>query len=180
MKKIHVCVLCFSLITACNTKPSEEQQNDTTPTAATPQATEFADAKYVDIGKNSLAAMSGADLDAWGNIFSDNAKYFWNNGDSIVGKAAIAAYWKQRRTDVIDSITFFNDIWLAVKVNEPQQPMQTPGVWLLGWYQVRTKYKTGKTMSQWIHTDYHFDANDKVDEVVQYLDRAPINAATAK
>ena len=35
-------------------------------------------------------------------------------------------------------------------------------------------------MSQWIHTDYHFDANDKIDQVVQYIDRAPINAAIAK
>jgi hypothetical protein len=35
-------------------------------------------------------------------------------------------------------------------------------------------------MSQWIHNDFHFDANDKVDEVVQYIDRAPINTALSK
>jgi hypothetical protein len=26
----------------------------------------------------------------------------------------------------------------------------------------------------------HFDANDKIDRVLQFLDRAPINAATKK
>lgn len=69
---------------------------------------------------------------------------------------------------------------MPVKVNTPQQQVQAPGVWLLAWFQVNAKYKTGKSMSQWIHTDYHFDANDKIDQVVQYIDRAPINAAIAK
>jgi hypothetical protein len=35
-------------------------------------------------------------------------------------------------------------------------------------------------MSQWIHTDIHFDANDKIDRAIQYIDRVPINAATKK
>ena len=35
-------------------------------------------------------------------------------------------------------------------------------------------------MIQSIHTVQHFDANDKIDRVVQYLDRVPINAAMAK
>ena len=32
----------------------------------------------------------------------------------------------------------------------------------------------------WIHTDLHFNENDKIDRLIQYLDRAPINAALAK
>ena len=35
-------------------------------------------------------------------------------------------------------------------------------------------------MTQWIHTDYHFDRNDKVDRVIQYIDKAAINAALPK
>lgn len=114
------------------------------------------------------------------NSFADNAVYIWNNGDSLAGKAAIAAYWKKRRGEVIDSISFSQDIWLAIKVNQPQTPAQAPGNWALGWYAVSAKYKTGKRMNQWIHTAMHFDANDKIDRVVQFLDRAPINAATKK
>lgn len=35
-------------------------------------------------------------------------------------------------------------------------------------------------MTQWIHTLMHFDANDKIDRVLQFLDTAPINAAAKK
>ena len=111
--------------------------------------------------------------------YADNAVYAWNNGDSLTGKAAIAEYWKKRRTEAIDTISFSNDIWLPVKVNQPQRT-EAPGVWLLGWYQTAAKYKTGKSMSQWIHTLIHFNNEDKIDRVLQFLDRAPINAAMKK
>ena len=133
----------------------------------------------MDVGKKGIAALSAGDVEGWMNGYADNAVYVWNNGDSIAGKAAITAYWKKRRTEAIDSISFTNAIFLPIKVNQPQS-VEAPGVWLLGWYQVNAKYKTGKRMTQWIHTDMHFDANDKIDRVIQYLDRAPINAAMMK
>jgi hypothetical protein len=184
MKKLMFWTLCSFLFIACNDQKADETTTETHAAAATETketpAAEFADAKYADIGKKGIAALSSGDIDGWMSGYADNAVYFWNSGDSIAGKAAISDYWKKRRTDVIDSISFSNDIWLAVKVNTPQQQVQAPGVWLLGWYKVDSKYKTGKRMSQWIHTDMHFDANDKIDRVIQYLDRAPINAAMKK
>lgn len=181
MKKNFLLVAAYVLMAACDSGNAEKQQEPLVASSdAKPQAAEFADASYTDIGKKALAAISSGDIDSWVNIFSDNAKYYWNGGDSLIGKAAINDYWKKRRTEVIDSISFVNDIWLPVKVNEPQQPIQAPGVWLLSWYQVKTKYKNGKTMSQWVHNDFHFDANNKVDQVVQYIDRVPINAALSK
>ena len=181
MKQIFLGVLGCALLLSCNNpKPADAT---TTPAAATEtkaQPVEFADSKYADIGKRDLAALSSGDIDKWMEDIADNAKYYWNGGDSLIGKAAISAYWKKRRTEVIDSISYMNDIWLPIKVNEPQQQVQAPGVWLLGWYQVHAKYKTGKHMSQWMHSDYHFDANDKIDQIIQYVDRAPINAAIAK
>jgi len=181
MKRVFLLAFGYAFMIACTSKTTAEQQ--TTPadstmnsTPAKQQPAEFADARYTDIGKTSLAALANGDMDKWMSIFADNAKYYWNGGDSLIGKAAIADYWKKRRMEVLDSLSFESDIWLPVKVNKPQQQVQTPGVWLLAWYQVKAKYKNGKMMSQWIHTDYHFDANDKVDEVVQYIDRAPIVA----
>jgi hypothetical protein len=180
MKQNFLLAIALVLMAGCNSSNTADQQATTTTPEAKQQAAEFADPKYADIGKKQMAAMSSGDIDSWMSIFADNAKYYWNGGDSLIGKAAISDYWKNRRTNVIDSISFKNDIWLPVKVNEPQQAVQAPGVWLLSWYQVETKYKNGKAMGQWIHTDYHFDANDKVDQVIQYIDRAPINAALAK
>ncbi len=178
MFKFIPLALCLLLFSCKNAKTDES--------AATPDAAaaiapvEFADAKYVEDGKTGLTALSSGDISKWMERFADNAIYRFNNGDSIVGKAAISAYWTQRRTEVIDSISFANDIWLPVKINTPQNDRQRPGVWLLGWYQTTAKYKNGKSMTQRIHADTHFDANDKIDLVIQYLDRAPINAALAK
>lgn len=184
MKKVLAWALGSTLLFACSNPKSADEKTastgDTTAAAPTkPQPVEFADAKYTEIGKKHLADMSSGDIDSWMAGFADNAVYVWNNFDSLGGKAAISAYWKKRRKDVIDSISFSNEIWLPLKVNQPQATEQT-GIWLLSWYVVRSKYKTGKSVAEGIHTDIHFDANDKIDRVVQYLDRAPINAATKK
>ena len=183
MKKMLVCALGTVLFIGCNNDKATESKDET---AAAPvvaeaktQPAEFADAKYADIGRQGVAALSSGDIDGWMKTFADNAVYVWNNGDSLAGKEAITAYWKKRRTEMIDSISFSNQIWLPIKVNQPQS-VEQPGVWVLGWYMVSAKYKTGKRMQQWIHADLHFDAADKIDRMIQYLDRVPINAAMAK
>ena len=119
-------------------------------------------------------------MDTWLTAFADSAKYYWSGGDSLIGKPAIADYWKNRYAKVIDSISFVNDIWTPLKINESQRGPDAPGVWLLSWYQVKVKYKNGQKLSFWVHTDLHYDSSDKIDIVVQYIDRAPINAALAK
>jgi hypothetical protein len=137
---------------------------------------EFADQKYAVVGRKNLDALSRGDIDAFVADFADNAVYLWNSGDSLAGKVAIADYWKKRRSEVIETLTYSNYIFLPLKVNIPQS-VEAPGIWLLSWYQVNAKYKTGKTMSQWIHADIHFNSNDKIDRIISYLDRASINAA---
>jgi hypothetical protein len=176
---VMTCTLLFAV--ACNNETRNDSStaatNAATPAAdAKPGPAEFADPKYADVGKKQLAALSSGDIDGWLALFADDAVYVWNNGDSLAGKTAISAYWKKRRTEVIDSISFAEDIWLPVKVNQPQQS-EAPGVWLLSWYRTSAKYKGGKSMNQWIHTAMHFNTNDKVDRLIQYLDRAAINAA---
>ena len=144
--------------------------------ASTMAPAEFADQKYAVIGRRNLDALSSGNIDAFVADLADNAVYLWNSGDSLAGKAAIADYWKKRRTDIIETLTYSNHIFLPLKVNKPQS-VEAPGIWLLGWYQVNAKYKTGKTMSQWIHADSHFNADDKIDRMIIYLDRASINQA---
>ena len=181
MRKQLLIVLVIAFIIGCNNKPETAVDAPATASATEtkPAPAEFADPKYAEIGKKGLANLSSGDIDTWIGSYADNAVYAWNNGDSLPNKAAIGEYWKKRRTEAIETITFSNDIWLPVKVNQPQQTEQ-PGIWLLGWYKVDTKYKTGKSMSQWIHTLMHFNNEDKIDRVLQFLDRAPINAAMTK
>ena len=182
MRKLFFGVICSTILFACNNKPTEtttSSNNDSSSSSGkmSQQATEFADKKYMDVGRNSLALMQSGDVDGWMNQFADSAVYLWSAGDSLKGKTAIAAYWKNRRINVIDSITFSNDIWLPIKINQPQKGPDMPGIWLLGWYQVYSKYKTGKSLTFWVHADWHFNSEDKVDRAIQYIDRLPINAA---
>lgn len=184
MRKQFLVIICTVVLAACNNETKEPATETTvSPTSSSESKAgpvEIADSKYMDIGKKGLASLSSGDIDGWMNTFADNAMYRWNNGDSLAGKKAISDYWKKRRTEAIDSISFSDDIWLPVKVNQPQQQVQAPGTWLLGWYRVNAKYKTGKKMTQWIHADMHFDSQDKIDIFIQYLDRVPINAAMKK
>jgi ketosteroid isomerase-like protein len=181
MKKLFLIVLCASLFVGCKKETAAEPA--TTESAVTDSTAnkaiapvEFADAKYSEIGKKALDALSKGDMDGWMSNYADNAKYYWNSGDSLVGKPAIDKYWRDRRMNVIESITFAKDIWLPIKVNEKGNiPMD--GYWLLSWYETTAKYKGGKSMTQWIHTTFHFDANDKIDMVHQYVDKSVIMAA---
>lgn len=178
MRKFVLSFLLLGILAACNNEKAADVSSDATKDGAAkkPQA-EFADLKYVDMGKKSLQQFASGDIDNWGSNFAENAVYQYSSGDSLAGKAAIVAYWKDRRAKYIDSMSATNDIWLAVKVNESQRGPDVPGVWLMNWHQVTAKYKSGKTISFWVHLDFHYNDADLIDRVVAYVDRAPINAA---
>jgi hypothetical protein len=176
MRKVLLCFLLAGAA-ACNNQTAEKPMVKDVTANNKQQPAEFADPKYMDIGKQMLTAMEQGNIDAWSNMYADNAVYNWSAGDSLAGKKAILDYWKNRRANVIDSIHFSNDIWTPLKVNQPQRGPDMPGVWLLSWYQVDVKYKNGKKLMFWTHTDHHFDANGKIDRTIQYIDRAPINKA---
>jgi ketosteroid isomerase-like protein len=184
MKKLLGLLACSALLFSCNNEPKTAEA---TGAKAVPDSTatiskdvEIGDTKYITIAKKHMAFLESGDIDGWMADLSDNAVYRWNNFDSLVGKPAITDYWKKRRTDVIDSMSFSADIWLALKVHQSQAPGHLTGNYAMSWYVVSAKYKTGKSMKQRIHTAFHFDANDKIDRISQYLDRALINAAMAK
>ena len=184
MKKVFGWLVCSALLFSCSNDPKTTANTESKAASDAPASEskdyEFADGKFVELGKKHMAYLESGDIDGWMAEFADNAVYRWNNLDSLTGKAAITDYWKKRRTDVIDSMSFSSDIWLPIKINKPQAAGQLTGNYALCWYIVKAKYKTGKSMTQRIHTVFHFDANDKVDRVFQYLDRAPINAAMSK
>lgn len=182
MRKLLLPLLGIGFLIACNNdKPAENKEAAVAPATESkePAPAEFADKKYGDMASKQLDALTAGDVDGWMNAYADNAVYVWNSGDSLAGKKAITDYWKNRRSNVIDSITFSKRIFLPLKVNKPQS-VEQPGNWVLCWYLTNSKYKTGKSMHQWIHTDIHFDANDKIDRLIQYVDRSLINAALAK
>lgn len=185
MRKVFLAIACCAFAASSCNNQQAETASTATPAATAPAAdskpapAEFGDPKYAEIGKQGLANLTSGNIDGWMSSYADNAVYVWNNGDSIAGKEAIGTYWKKRRAEALDSISFTNDIWLPVKVNQPQKT-EAPGLWLLSWYEVHAKYKSGKSMSQWIHTLLHFNNDDKIDRVIQFRDNVPILAAMKK
>jgi hypothetical protein len=184
MKKILFLAAGCYLLISCNAKPADSSPANGDSTAATSEKqtppAEFADAKYTDIGKKNLAFLASGDIDGWLAAYAENARFTYSSGDSLVGKAEISKYWKNRRGNVIDSLAFDNDIWIPLKVNQPQRGPDRAGTWLLCWYHTNVKYKNGKKLSFWVHIDHHFDSTDKIDQSIEYIDRAPINKALGK
>lgn len=187
MKKILALILITAALNACGSNSDEQKKKDEAAAAATTEAAkpatpppaEIGDPKYIAMGKTGLEAIHNHDVAAFTNMYTDNVVYIWNNGDSLVGKAAVAKYWTDRFATALDSLSFANQIWLPVKVNQPQS-IEAPGTWLMSWYLVSAKYKNGKSMHQWIHTTMHIGADDKIDRVLQFRDNAPIMAAMKK
>jgi hypothetical protein len=180
MKKVLLLSAITLVLFSCKDKEDNDKTEGVTtvsPGEKTPQQVEFADAKYTEMGKKMLAQFESGNLSEWMNGYADNAVYSWSSGDSLVGKPAIEKYWMDRRGKVIDSIKFTNDIWIPLKVNTPQRGPDQPGVWLLSWYQVNVRYKSGKSLMFWVHTDHHFNANDQIDRSIQYMDMAPVKEA---
>ena len=177
MKKLTFVLLGCTLVWACNQpKPTTEA----TVAQVTPPY-EVGDSKYIDIAKNGLQSLCKGDIDVFIAGIADNAKFNWNYLDSLEGKQAIADYWKDRRSNVIDTLVTSNEVWLVLKANEPVAPNLPTGTWVFAWYKATATYKaTGKSMTQWIHQVQHFDANDKIDYTSQFLDRVPIQAALKK
>lgn len=180
MKQFLLGAICLLVVAACKNEPDKTTQTAiAAETTKAPGPVEFADQKYVDIGKKAWELFQAGDIDGWASKFADNVIFRWSSGDSLAGKAAILKYWKDRRMNVIDSLHFGNEIWLPLTVNQPQST-ETKGTWLLYWNSVKVTYKNKQTLSFWVHSDMHFTNDNLIDEIIQYIDRAPINAALAK
>ncbi len=179
MKKILLALLCAATLYACNQpQQAQEAKTETTAVDTTPKAVEMGDPAGIETGKSMLAAFTEGNMDKYLANFADDAKYYWNNGDSLIGKAAISEFWKKRRSEVVKTATYDNQIWLPVKINQPQST-EMPGNWLLGWARVSITYKNDKSMTQWMHWTIHFNDNNQIDQMNHFVDMEPINAALA-
>jgi ketosteroid isomerase-like protein len=172
--------VCFVLL-SCNAPKKEEPVKEGTPAvAAVQKPIEIGDDKYVAVVKNVMDKLAAGDVDAFLDVYADNAVYRWNNGDSLAGKPAIAKYWTDRRKNVITKLKFSDQIWLPVKVTEASTDLVPKGDWVLVWYTTDATYKTGKSMRQSMHMVFHFNTAGKVDELIHYLDRGIVASAAGK
>lgn len=159
MKKYIILLVC-SALAACNLVKEEPP-------------IEIADPKYIRLSQDVLKALCQGDMEKFIKQYSDDATYRWNYGDSLVGRKAIVDYWIERRSNVIDTITFKNETWLAIKANVPPKHIK-PGVYVLSWADFTITYINGNTLDMNIHTVFDYNDNDQIITTIQYLDRSLI------
>lgn len=180
MKKFISGVIISLFFIACTDKPEDKTASATSSAnAETKQTTadEILPMSEADGAKNSLLAFAKGDVAAMTANYDDNAKYFWSNGDSLVGRQAIADYYTGR-WKLIESLQVLGQVVLPVKVNTSQAPEHAPGKWVLVWSNIEVKYKNGKAIKFWTHADYHYNTAGKVDVAIQYIDRHQLLEAT--
>ena len=182
MKQTIGFLLCVVIFVACSNDQTTADSSTTTMDSASTEVNtardyEFGDDKYVQMAKQTMQDLSSGNIDSYLSVYADNAIYRFSGGDSLNGKQAITDYWKKRRLEVIDSLSYSGEVWLPINVSKPMTPNQLTGNYALTCNMVHAKYKSGKSMSQRMHMVFHFDNNDKVDRVTQYLDRVPVLAA---
>lgn len=180
MKKFLIGVIISTIFISCAEKAEEKPATETA--AATTEtkkmATELLDLSEADGIKAGLAAFTKGDIDGMTASFDDNIRYFFSGGDSLIGKQKVKDYFTGR-WKIIDSVTYSETILLPLRINESQSPKYaTLGKWVFTWNFAHVKYKNGKWLHFWIHTDYHYDDAGKVNTVVQFIDRQPIVEAT--
>jgi len=180
MKKFLFGVFISVFFISCTEKAEEKPSTETsaTTTETKKAATEVLDLSEADGVKAGFASLASRDVNAMAANYDDNIAYRWSGGDSAIGKKAVMDYWNAR-LKLIDSLSFSEVIVLPIKINESQSPQYaTLGKWVLAWNFTHVKYKNGKWLHFWVHTDYHYNDAGKVDAVVQYMDRHPIMEAT--
>ena len=180
MKKFLFGVLISTIFISCAEKAEEATTSETSaPTTETKKAaTELLDLSEADGIKAGFAALANRDVNAMTANYDDNIAYRWSNLDSAMGKKAVMDYWNGR-LNVIDSLSFSDLVLLPIRVNESQNPKYArPGKWVFAWNLSHVKYKNGKWLHFWVHTDYHYNDAGKIDVVLQFIDRQPIVEAT--
>ena len=139
---------------------------------------EIAENNWVEYGKASLEMLQKGNIDGWMILFDNNARFYWSGGDSLIGKPVITKFWKERQRKVIKQITFSNDFWLPMHVNNSEK--MEPGIWLLGWFQFEATFKTGKKVKGRIHHTMHMNDRGLIDLAYQYVDTAPLKDAVRR
>lgn len=178
MKKIILGVFLSAFLFACNNEKAETTgTTDAATTTETKTGDELLAISEGDGVKSSMLAFSKGDVDGMTANYDDNVRQLWSGGDSLIGKKAVQDYYNGR-LKLIDSITYSENVLLPVKVNNQQSQYQALGKWVLHWTLAHVKYKNGKKLNFWIHTDYHYNDAGKIDIVIQYIDRNPIVEAT--
>ena len=180
MKKFLFGVFISTFMIGCENEKKEDNSSATATSSETKKSgDEILPLAEGDWVKTSLAAFAKGDVEGMTANYEDTVFFLWSNLDSTRGKKAVQDFFKSRWA-LLDSVTYSDFIILPINTVVQQSAFAPTGKWTLAWFFTHAKYKTGKKLDFWIHNVFHHTSSGKVDFVGQYMDMAPIYAASKK
>lgn len=179
MKKFILGILISTLLFSCK----ENKEETAAASSPTTLASEQKDGDQVlamseaDGVRRAMQAFTQGDIDGMAAEYADTVKYLWSGLDSLRGKTAVQDYYKGRWA-LIDSLNYSDIILVPLKTTMQQSKYAPTGKWILAWAFAHVKYKNGKKLDFWFHNVYHYNTDNKIDFVGQYIDRHPLIEAT--
>jgi len=172
---LALCVIATASASGC-ASPAEG------PAAANPDY-EIGTTEYSDLAVKSLSAWTQLDFDAWAATMSDDAEFYFPDGDagtrtSLIGKTAVLDWWNNwKTTSGIQSMSYLNhvDIPVVAKVANPYTGLTGPLV--LSYFSNELVY-SGATVKLRMNVVMYFDSAKRISRVYTYYDRTGILEAT--
>jgi hypothetical protein len=180
MKRVFVFAFALLVFAACKSSTEPEKvavvEEPAAPVVQGP--TSILDATSTAPLESSINAFAAGNIDGFTSGMADDVKFYYPGpGDSLVGKQAVNAFYKQRWT-LIDSVQVINPTYLGVKVNESKSV--GTGDYLMAWYVFAIKYKNGKRLALPVHTVRHNNSAGNADMIAMYYDMHKVMVASAK
>ena len=161
------------VLVSCNSSAPEQAKTeikDAAVESSSPPMAKVLPESETQIIRDGIKAYSDGNLESFLAVMDDNVKiYYPGPGDSLVGKDAIKAFFKNR-TDSVVTAEAINPTYLAVDV--PPGMTAGPGKWVMAWYIWNIKYKNGKTARFPIQVTEHVNEAGKIDLGIWYYDMA--------
>jgi hypothetical protein len=158
------------------------------PPADTPATTpnphyEIGATEYSDLAVKSLSAWTQLDFDAWAVTMSDDAEFYFPDGDaetrtSLTGKAAVLDWWRNwKMTSGIQSMTYRDHVDIPVIAKETLPYTGLRGPLVISYFSNELVYSAA-TVKIRMNVAIHFNSEKLIDRFYTYYDRTGIIEAT--
>ncbi len=153
------------------------------PATATNPHYEIGATEYSDLAVKSLSSWTQLDFDAWAATMSDDAEFYFPDGDagtrtSLIGKAAVLDWWRNwKKTSGIQSMTYRDHVDIPVIAKETLPYSGLRGPLVFSYFSNELVY-SGATVNLRMNVAIHFNSEKLIDRFYTYYDRTKIIAAT--
>lgn len=169
--RISAVIFISVFVSVCFSCKEQAKETDTKPV-------DSASTKLTNIAKESIKNFAAGDIESFVSQFSEDATFHWSNGKSITGRSELKNYWTERRKKLIKSYSYSGDVWLYSRLQK-EDSVYLKGDWVFALLEAEITYSTGKKIKVWMHNDFHFTEDKKIDKMIHYVDHETVGKASS-